>query len=90
MLFSCRLDGVVAVVEEMDLREHYDVRQPGGHAGSSVCLDYLELYSMLDGKNSFEPKKRNKLCFRTVPDLIEEFTISLNGLTVLQLKTFQM
>jgi hypothetical protein len=33
------LDGITAVVEEMDLREHEDdVRQPGGHWGSSVCV----------------------------------------------------
>ena len=58
------LDGVVAVVEEMDLREYSDVGQPGGHWGSSVCLDYVELYSYLDNQNSFEPKQQNKLCGR--------------------------
>ncbi len=50
------LDGVSAVVQEMDLREYEDdVRQPGGHWGSSVCLDYLEAYTQ-------SSRVRNKLC----------------------------
>ena len=40
------MDGLTAVVEEMDFREHEDdFRQPGGHWGSSVCLDYLEVWT---------------------------------------------
>ncbi len=50
------LDGVSAVVQEMDLREHEDdVRQPGGHWGSSVCLDYIEVYTE-------SSRVRSKLC----------------------------
>ncbi len=63
-IYHFSLDGVVAVVEEMDLREHSDVRQPGGHWGSSVCLDYVELYSLLDNQHLFQPQQRNKLCGR--------------------------
>ncbi len=50
------LDGVTAVIEELDLREHEDdARQPGGHWGSSVCVDYLEAYTD-------SAAARNKLC----------------------------
>ncbi|XP_040573640.1 uncharacterized protein [Lepeophtheirus salmonis] len=50
------LDGISAVIEHMDLREHEDdVRSPGGHWGSSVCIDYLQVYT----ENS---KVKNKLC----------------------------
>ena len=50
------LDGITAVIEEMDLREHEDdVRQPGGHWGSSICVDYLEAFTD-------KSKLRNKLC----------------------------
>ena len=50
------LDGLTAVVEEMDLREHEDDRrQPGGHWGSSVCLDYVEAFTE-------KTKVRSKLC----------------------------
>lgn len=50
------LDGISAVVELMDLREHEDdYRQPGGHWGSSVCVDYVEAYTD-------KSQVRNKLC----------------------------
>ena len=50
------LDGVSAVIEEMDLREHHDdMRQPGGHWASSVCIDYIEAYTD-------KSRVRNKLC----------------------------
>jgi hypothetical protein len=47
---------LTAVVEEMDFREHEDdFRQPGGHWGSSVCLDYLEVWTD-------KQKTKSKLC----------------------------
>ena len=50
------LSGLTAVVEEMDLREQEDdVRLPGGHWGSSLCVDYLEAYTD-------KSKVKNKLC----------------------------
>ena len=58
------LDGIVAVVEEIELREDEWSMVNMGHLGSSVCLDYLELYSLMDSKNSFQPKQTNKLCGR--------------------------
>jgi hypothetical protein len=59
------LDGVVAVVEEMVLADkNSDVGQPGGHWGSSECVDYVEMYSQLNTKNKFAPIQRNKLCGR--------------------------
>jgi hypothetical protein len=40
----------------MDFREHEDdFRQPGGHWGSSVCLDYLEVWTD-------KQKSKAKLC----------------------------
>ena len=45
-----------AVVEEVDFREHEDdFRQPGGHWGSSVCLDYIEVWTD-------KQKSKAKLC----------------------------
>lgn len=50
------LDGISAVIEEMDLREHEDdFRQPGGHWGSSVCIDYIEAFTE-------KTKVKNHLC----------------------------
>ncbi len=50
------LSGLAAVIEAIDLRRHEDdVQQPGGHWGSSVCVDYLEVHA--DGAG-----ERNKLC----------------------------
>ena len=59
------LDGIIAVVEEMELREDSEWSMVNmGHLGSSVCLDYLELYSLMANRGSFQPKQTNKLCGR--------------------------
>ena len=58
------LDGIVAVVEEVELREDEWSMANMAHLGPSVCLDYLELYSLMDSGNSFQPKQTNKLCGR--------------------------
>lgn len=40
------LDGISAIVEELDLPEyHDDKRQPGGHWGSFVCHDFIRMWA---------------------------------------------
>ena len=59
-----------------------DVRQPGGHWGSSECVDYVEMYSKLSNKKSFAPITfgpipRNKLCGRYVMISIYNYFIKI-------------
>ena len=80
------LDGLTAVVEEVDFREHEDdFRQPGGHWGSSVCLDYIEVWT--DKQKSKATQSRAKQTqLHPVATFLETIAITVPSVEMLRCK----